>query len=346
MALSDRYQRLLGRRAPAQDRALAKFSEAYEQTPGEATKYLLGAMRAVESGYTQRMAEQGDRVENQLATRLHELYPALIFRRQGSVSNDTHIRYYSDVDVLTIIDKFYTLEPPQKPLIPYAGVPIDDLLELRQYCVRELKIAFPTAKVNDEGSTCIAIEGGSLTCQVDVVPSNWFDTNDYANGNGDHTRGIMVLNKKEKTRTTNFPFLFNVRLNEHDVARMGAPRMLVRLLKSVKADHEEESSKEIYFSSFDICSLVYRMPDIYLQVNLYHPLDIIRNLLEWINRVTQVQALRDALMAIDDSRLIFNEPDKVLALKALHSDLKPIYDAAVVENGGYKILSEAHLAAA
>lgn len=346
MAMSDRYQRLLRRRAPLEERALLKFAEAYEKTPGEATRYLLGAMRAVDSQYTKRMVEQGDRVENQLDTRLKPLYPYLGFRRQGSVSNLTHIRYYSDVDVLVIIDKFVTLEPPQRPDVPYTGVPTDDLLELRKLCARELVNAFPQARINDEGTTCIVIDEGSLKCPVDVVPSNWYDTNAYANGQGAHTRGVMVLNKKEMTRAKNYPFLFNFRLDTHDRARMGAPRMLIRLLKSVRADLEEESSRELKLSSFDICSLVYRMPDIYLQVNLHHPLDIVRNLLAWIDRVVQVQPLRDALMVVDDSRIIFDTPEKGPALRMLHAELNAIYDSAVRENGGYKMFTEAHVAAA
>lgn len=346
MTISNRYQRLLRRRAPPEARMLAKFSEAYEKHVGEATKYLLGAMRAVDSTYTKRMVEQGDRVENQLTVRLKPYYPALDYRRQGSVSNFTHIRYYSDVDILVIIDTFVTLEAPQQPTFPYTGDCNHDLLVLRAHCKRELASAFHAAKINDEGATCIVAEGGSLACPVDVVPSNWFDTNAYKRGDGHHTRGIMVLNKKSLTRAKNFPFLFNFRLEEHDKTRFGAPRMLIRLLKSIKADHEEESNTEIGFSSFDICSLIYRMPDQFLSVSLYHPLDIIRNLLTWIESVTTYNSIRESLAAIDDSRLIFDKPEKLPSLKIICSDLKAIYNAAVLENGGYKIATEDHLAAA
>lgn len=249
MAISNRYQRLLRRRAPVEDRVIAKFSESYEKKSGESTKYLLGAMRAVDASYTKRMVEQGDRVQNQLSSRLKDLYPALDFRRQGSVSNHTHIRYYSDVDVLVIIDRFISLEPPQVPLNPYRGVPTDDLLELRKCCAGALEIAFPVANINNAGATCIVLDGGSLACPVDVVPSNWYDTNAYANGQGVHTRGIMVLNKNDMVRTKNFPFLFNARLQAHDSGRFGIPRMLIRLLKSIKADHEEELAAELEISS-------------------------------------------------------------------------------------------------
>lgn len=117
MTITDRYTRLLQRRAPSEDRIHEKFEESYERERGDHTRYILGAMRPVDAKYTKRLAEQGDRVENQLGKRLEAEYPTLEFRKQGSVSNDTHIRYFSDIDVLTIIDKFVTLERPQEELL-------------------------------------------------------------------------------------------------------------------------------------------------------------------------------------------------------------------------------------
>jgi hypothetical protein len=300
-------------------------------------------MAPVAPALTQRLVEQGDRVENQLTTRLSAGYPALQFRRQGSVSNFTHIRYYSDVDILTIIDKFYTLEPPQQPAIPYQGEPIDDLIELRKHCVRELEAAFPSASVNDDGSTSIVLEGGSLACSVDIVPSNWYDTNAYAAGEGEHTRGIMVLNKEERTRMRNYPFLFNHRLDVHDRARTGVPRMLIRLLKSEKADHEEESGTELEASSFDICSIVYRMPDSYLDVPLRQPLRIILALLKWLYHVLSTTDLQKSLKVIDDSRLIFDSSEKASALGKIYADLYEDYSEALKEQAGHVLITEAHI---
>ncbi len=106
MSINNRYDNLLRRRASLEDRSLYYFSESFEKEKGEYTKYILGAMKPVEAKYTKRLIEQGDRVESQLAGRLDVEYSNLEFRRQGSVSNNTHIKYYSDVDVLVVIDKF------------------------------------------------------------------------------------------------------------------------------------------------------------------------------------------------------------------------------------------------
>jgi hypothetical protein len=345
MSIDDRYERLLRRRAPSEIRTLAKFAEAYEQQPGKSTKYLLGAIAPVERKRTDALKGQGNRVEEQLTTRLKAPYPNLGFRRQGSVSNNTHIRYYSDVDVLVIIDKFHSLEHPQQPTNPYPQETANqDLLDLRNAAAKELGLAFPAVKVDNSGTKSLALTGGSLICKVDVVPANWLNTNAFVRGEGDDTRGIEVLDKVEMKRVSNYPFLFNKRLEDHDARRSGLPRMLVRLLKTMKADHEEETPQDpIELSSFDLCSLVYRMPDQYLSSRIYQPLDVIRNLLLWIAHLRTDEVTRSSLMAIDDSRKLFDTATKAPGLAKLQADLQSIYEGAVKEQGGYQYITEAHL---
>jgi hypothetical protein len=341
--ISNRYARLLARRAPAEDRIVAKFAaESFEREPGESTKYLLGAMKPVDAQYTARLREQGDRVENQLTARLKPNYQGIEFRRQGSVSNNTHIKYYSDIDVLTIIDKFYTLEHPQEPDFPYTGEPIDDLITLRSQCVRELGTAFPAARVDNTGSTAVSLSGGSLACKVDVVPANWFNTNDYAASGAEHQRGIQVLNKETRERTRNFPFLYNHRIERHDAAHSRVPRMLMRLLKTVRADSIDEGT-QIGCSSFDLCSLVYRMPDEYFVVLLNRPLDIVGKLLDWLRVTIELESLRGTLKVVDDSRIIYRDGSTLTGVTQVYRELDSTYQEAKKERHGLALLSEAHI---
>ena len=340
MSISKRYSNLLYRRAPELDRTVESFSESFEQVTGEYTKYLIGAIKPVDKKYTDRLVEQGNRIENQLQKRMVDVYPGIEFRRQGSVSNLTHIRYFSDVDVLVIIDKFITLQPPQKPSNPYKGEPKDDLLELRQKCYHELNIAFPKVTIDNAGSTSLSLEGGSLVCKVDVVPSNWYDTNEYSETYLEHFRGIMVLNKDEMERKKNFPFLFNYRINEKDNECNGTVRMLIRLLKTLKADADEENKVEL--SSFDICSIAYRIPNEYLNFQINEPLDIIKNFALWMQKIINDSELRKILKVVDDSRIIFDEDEKYNDFVKLFNDLVDLYNGAKEENQ-MKLITEAHL---
>ena len=344
MPIKGKYERLLARRAPLEDRQLYNFSEAFQSQQGEATKYIIGAMAPMAQRYTQRLIEQGNRVENQLKTRLTAEYPALAFRRQGSVSNNTHIKFHSDVDVLTIIDKFETLEPPQLPAIPYTGDTSNDMLTLRNRVATELENAFPKAKVDNTGATCVSIEGGSLLCSVDAVPANWFNTVAWNTSKEERDRAIQVYNRESKQRTKNFPFLFNYRIDQHDSAWSGVARALIRLLKSIKGDHEQSGPDvEIDFSSFDICSLVYRMPIEFLNGFRWEPLKLVHGLLKWMATVLNDAQLRQTLLVVDDSRLIFNSASKEQGLRVLFDDLLEIYQQAEKECQGRSLITEAHL---
>jgi hypothetical protein len=308
-------------------------------------------LKPIDAKYTARLEEQGERVINQLTKRLALDYPLLEFRRQGSVSNKTHIRYYSDVDVLVIIDKYVTLtlEHPQKPAFPYTGNPIDDLTKLRADCVRELTGAFPKVEIDNSGSTCVSLSGGSLICKVDVVPSNWYDTNDYASSKLEHARGIQVFNREEKERKLNRPFLFNHRIDTNDKSRMGLTRMLIRLLKTVKADSEEEGNT-VDFSSFDICSIVYRMPDDLFKgasntpLSIEKPLDVVRNLLMWLGTTLYEESIKTSVKVVDDSRLIYHSPEKAKGARILFDELHDIYTGAEKEQQGKGLFTKSHLA--
>lgn len=333
--IAERYQRLLARRAPTDDRVIFRFSEGFERERGESTKYLLGAMRSLEPRYTKKLQEQGDRVAAQLKEHLADAYPGLELERQGSVSNDTHIRYYSDVDVLALIDKYYALEPPQVPLSPYPGIPEDDLLALRRRCLQGLGQAFPAVHVDDSGSRAIRLTGGSLACPVDVVPSNWYDTVAYSQTGQKQDRAIQVLDRETRTRHRNQPFLVNHRIEQNDRERRGAPRMFIRLVKTVKADLEEEERTTLCISSFDICAIVYRMPLDLFAFDIRRSLELVRGLLVWMSRVLQDETLRGSLRVIDETRLVFDDGSKISAFHRVFNSLCSVYDEATKERQTY-----------
>jgi len=341
MDIEARNARILDRRTPAEERS-ALAIESFKKQYGPDTRYIITALKPISRKYTNKLIEQGDRVENQLKERLKYEYPDLDFRRQGSVSNNTHIRYSSDVDVLVIIDKFVTLEPPQTPSSPYRGDAIDDLSLLREDCRRELEEAFPAADIDDSGSNSIEISGGSLYCKVDVVPSNWYDTNEYKRTRQEYLRGIQILNKKEMKRILNRPFLFNKLLDDKDKERTGATRMMIRLLKTIKADEIEEGNR-MDFSSFDIASVVYRMPDHYFSFQLTHPLDIFRNLIVWMHKIHEDEGIRSSLNVVDDSRLIFDKEEKLSQFKKLLFSAYALYEGAAKENNNRTIITSKHL---
>ena len=68
--------------------------------------YIRLAMKGVEPEYTQRSRDAGEKVKDHLSREIKDV----IFRYQGSVMTDTHIKGHSDIDLLTICNKFYSYD--------------------------------------------------------------------------------------------------------------------------------------------------------------------------------------------------------------------------------------------
>jgi hypothetical protein len=77
--------------------------------------YIRVAMKSVEPEYTQKSRDAGERVKDYLEKILKDVS----FKYQGSFMTDTHIKGHSDIDLLTICEKFYS----------YDAVNIKQLLE-------------------------------------------------------------------------------------------------------------------------------------------------------------------------------------------------------------------------
>lgn len=296
------------------------LNEAYEEIDeSNAYKYIVGAMAKVDNVYTQNTYREGERIQNQLDKIKSDGFN-FEYRFQGSVTNDTHIKAHSDIDILVITNKFYTLQNPQKPTNPYRGKPIDDLLELRVKCFEHLTRVFPSAKIDNTGAKSISIEGGSLRRKIDVVPANWFNTNEYAKTLDETDRGIQILDYKKKVRYLNTPFKHNKLLEEKDKLTNGKFKKSVRLLKTIKADSEVD----INCSSYDITALMYNMDLSYYDLS-YNEVALLRNIKIYLENLLKDREEIKRLEVPDGSRKVFDDDEKVEGLKIIISQINEIY---------------------
>lgn len=84
----------------------------------DSVKYVVGAMQPIDPRYTKNTYAAAERVWNQLDS---HLTIGCDREYQGSVTNDTHIKAKSDIDVLLLIQHFVTLEPLRYLLIRTRG---------------------------------------------------------------------------------------------------------------------------------------------------------------------------------------------------------------------------------
>ena len=216
------------------------------------------------------------------------------------MTNDTHVKARSDIDVLLLTGRFETLEHPQVPPYPYHGDVIQDLIDLREDAIACLESAFPEAKVDSSGSKSITVEGGSLRRKIDVVPSNWYNTNDYAATGNRVVRGVQILDSRARERLKNTPFLHNDRIDGLDRRTGGGLRKAARLMKSLKYD-----SESIELSSYDIVSIAYNMPEWQLTVPRSEELRILDVCSEFCVKLVREDAERMAIDVPDGHRKVF-----------------------------------------
>jgi hypothetical protein len=336
--MPSRLSRLNARRIDSSIISAKLFNESYQKiNQSDSVRYVIGAMQPIDPEYTKNTYLQGERVINQLKNRLTEHCD---YEYQGSVTNDTHIKAQSDIDILVLIGKFFTLELPQEPSSPYQGNPIQDLLDLRDESIEILESAFPQADVDSSGSKSIAIEGGSLTRKIDVVPSNWFNTNDYKTTGSKVYRGVQILDARKKIRLKNTPFLHNKKIEEKDKRTQGGLRKAARLMKSLKYD-----SDSIDLSSYDIVSITYNMDDSILKVPKGLELSLLASCLNFCEKLQQDKYLRESLSVPDGHRKIFTEGHAtVQGLNQLTDELRNLTNDVLTENArSFNKLAEARI---
>jgi len=336
--MSGRLNRLYDRRIDPIVTNAKGLNEVYNRiTQSDSVKYVLGAMQPIDPEYTKVTFGEGDRVWNQLAKALSM---GCEMRFQGSTTNDTHIKAKSDIDLLTIVTAFHDIEPPQTPFSPYGGNPTQDMIDLRNEEIAILSNAFPEVSVDTSGSKAIALDGGSLRRKVDVVPSNWYNTNLYTEKNDEVYRGVKIFDCKTNLRIPNTPFLHNALIKIKDYSVNGGLRKAARLMKSLKYDTEN-----VDLSSYDIVAIAYNMDDKLLIHTPDYELKILSSCTEYCERLLGNEFLRNSILVPDGYRTVFKDGHATIAgLEDLTRELHTLQHDVLTENSrSFSRLSEARV---
>jgi hypothetical protein len=312
-----KFEKLRNRRLPLEKLA-NHFTEEYRRaTKNTDYEYLVEAMQPIANDYTEETFVQGDRVKNQLETNLgYQHYAEYAY--QGSVTSDTHIKVHSDIDLITIRGGFSSLEAGVPNPSPYQGNVIEDLRALRRDCDGILRRKFPEVDVDATRGKAIALSGGSLKREIDVVIANWYTTRAYAQWGASIHRGINVLDNNAGASIQNLPFLHNFQINQKDKRTNTGLRKATRLLKTLKYDAEPV----LAISSYDVAALAHAVPDADLTVGDGQYLQLTLNVNGFLTKCVVDSRLCDSLEVPNGTRKIFGgKGTTVAALKALQSEL-------------------------
>jgi hypothetical protein len=303
-------------------------------------KYVRYAMKGVEKEYTQKSKLAGERVQNHLKEKLTDV----VFRYQGSIMTNTHIRGASDIDLLVICDKFYTFDRSTLETVlkteslkvqlyssqvqkieneinnaGYSGNAIDDLKKNRRESEGKLLEKYDICDICHPKA--IKITNQNLNRDVDVVIANWYDNlTAVLKDKESNYRGIQVYNKNTDSKgNPDYPFLSISRINERSSVTVGRLKKMIRFLKNLKAD----SDHEINLSSFDINAICYDINvDKYIDKSFY---ELVPVLFFKLKSLSENKEHSDRLKSVDGNEDIFkNKPEKLEALRKIMTEMSSI----------------------
>ncbi len=302
--------------------------------------YVRIAMNAVPPDYTTKSKEAGEMVKKHLNKELVDV----LYRYQGSVMTDTHIKGASDIDLLVITNKYYRIAwgklnniltdfslkqkyyqsqisklEKEAAIGNYKGNDLEDLRLLRLKSEKILNNIYQECDITKPKA--IKIKNLNLSREVDTVIANWYDNvESIINGKGDN-RGIQVYNKDKHNRgDVSFPFLSIAKINNRSSLTNGRLKKMIRFVKNVK----EDSDYDIDLNSFEINAICYDIDlDKYKYKSFYELVGVIYHQLK---SITTNSFHADRLISVDGTETIFRgKPEKINELKLILAEIESIY---------------------
>jgi hypothetical protein len=313
----------MNRRKPFE--ALASSNTRLENFSGSSSQrefsYLVDAMQPIDPDYTKKTFDEGERVKLMLREHLPAQYQ-VVFDFQGSVTSDTHIRAFSDIDLLALHGGFVSQDLGIPISNPYPGSVFQSLTSMRNDAASLLKLKYPAVDVNDAPGKAISLQGGSLLRKVDVVVGNWWDTELWKKYQVKMARGIQIIDTKVPELIRNKPFWHNYEIDKKD-NKTGGLRKVIRLLKTLKYD----SDPEVKISSYDIAALAWNMQESSLTVRADAYVQLATNARDELKRFLDYQAVRDALLVPNGTRKVFGIGGAAIeGLRGLHRELADLLE--------------------
>lgn len=251
----------------------------------ENIKYLVESMLPIGKKYNERTLQAAQNVQNHLE-RDFNLHFRRAYKNQGSVMAGTNIKVHSDIDLLTVIDRYHY--PQGQPVNPYTeSDPNSDIKDLRRQAVQILKRQYDL--VDDKGEKSISIINQNLGRKVDIVPSFWYHSDKYTDTENEHYKGIYLFNFVSETKHLDYPFATVNNINHKGNSTNDGSRRGIRLLKTLKADCDDQLET---LKSFQLTSIVHDIDSNRLYYNAGTELEIAKVVSSQINRIINEPSYR------------------------------------------------------
>lgn len=340
---SNRIRQINSRYNPDNDLLVEQRSySTIRDVDGDLRKYIRLAMNEVDGDYTAKTIEAGKKAKEHLQAE----QVGIDYSFQGSVMTQTHIMGASDIDLLTLTNKFVSTDISRIRLIlengssnysytartrmqrysdnfsRYTGDYMQDLRDLRWS--DEIILQKWYSKCDTSKAKAVHIYNTSLRRDVDVVASVWYDSVGYVTNDKDETyRGVAIYNKEtDQEEAPSYPFLAISNINSRSSLTGGRLKRMIRFLKNVRTD----SDIDIDLSSFEINAICYSIPIV--EYRDMHYLDLVGLLWRKMYDMAQNEAIAKKLLSVDGTEYVFvKKPEKLPELKKLKDEVWNIYNS-------------------
>lgn len=302
-------------------------------------KYISYAMKGVETVYTKRSKLAGERVQ----IHLKEILTSVVYKYQGSVMTNTHIKGASDIDLLVIADNFHTFdrktitevlntESIRSQLSQSQKIKLqnelkgggylngsNDLRKNRLDSENRLNTVYDICDMSHPKA--IKITNKNLNRDVDVVIAAWYDNViSVLQDKKEEFRGVQIYNKDTNSKgNPDYPFLSIKRINERSSETNGRLKKMIRFIKNIKAD----SKLEITLSSFDLNAICYDIKTEDYKSKIFY--ELVPVVFLQLKKISEDEDKANNLKSVDGNEYIFrNNPNKLDSLKNLLSEVEYI----------------------
>ncbi len=295
--------------------------------------YLREAMQPMSNSITNTMVDDCNEIENKLKEAYLEQNICADFMITGSTLFNTHISEKETIDLVII----YTGFGKDKQLSNSDKINYQEIIALRNYTYKKLNLLYPEAKIDDSLPLALEMSNPSRLNNFRLYFGIWQNILTTASGFNSFSNPVKIFNNRSEIINFCDPIKSLFELNKKDNLVYGNIKSLIRILKNLKADSDNNE----HLSGYEITSILFSMESIFLDKP---PGQILFLLLEcslFLKKLIDDPFLRRSIKSPYGKAVFYspNETKLIIRIKNLKTEIENLIKHLVLEIDLYTNIS-------
>ncbi len=298
--------KLLDRRFD-QDKKEAYLSSSFHEYEnyGPWTKYLLECTKPLDLSYRKTVFRVTGEMIKKFESELNHENFKIDIRYQGAIQSNTQVHLLGDVEILVI------LTPRSKEKASKSVEKLGTLL------MSALSSSSLFDKVDFSSKTNIELVAKYPQAQVSVLPTVWIDTQSYKESRREIDRGVAEYDFLKRTRRSYLPFRNIARINFKDLQVRGNLKRIIRLVRCLQLDSEEN----INLNHYEIACMLYNLREKKLDISQDYILTLLPKVSLYLEKLVKFDMLKRVISPSRKELVFINEEEKKPELLKLKKEI-------------------------